>query len=127
MRGGRAFFCGVSYQGTPIALVSRCGSIRTVKYDYLSASEARPLYQAITKPTRLAPICPGSYEWCAQIATILLSPCDAEELKPRLHGEYCVEVSIIAWGGRPFVEVSVQGYDEVDVEALLGALGALWP
>jgi isopenicillin-N epimerase len=81
---------------------------------------------AITELTGLEPICPDSPEWYAQMATVPLSPCDAEELKRRLYDDYRVEVPIITWGGRQFVRVSAQGYNtEADVEALVAALEAL--
>jgi len=76
--------------------------------------------------TGLAPICPDSAEWYAQMAAFPLPPCDAGELKRRLYDEYRVEVPIIEWGGRQFVRLSVQGYNtRQDVETLLEALDAL--
>jgi isopenicillin-N epimerase len=84
--------------------------------------------QAITELTGLEPICPDSPEWYAQMATIPLPSCDAEELKRRLYHEYRVEVPIITCGGRQFVRVSVQGYNkEPDVETLVESLAGLLP
>lgn len=97
-------------------------------------SDAR---QAIGGLTGLAPICPDSAEWYAQMATFPLPPCDAAELKRRLYDEYRVEVPIIEWpapgqggpeGRRQFVRVSVQGYNtRQDLDVLLSALSALLP
>jgi isopenicillin-N epimerase len=84
--------------------------------------------QAIGGLTGLEQICPDSAEWYAQMATLPLPACNADELKRRLYEEYRVEVPIISWGGREFVRVSVQGYNRrEDVEALVGALENLLP
>ena len=82
--------------------------------------------QAISEMTEIEPICPDSPEWYAQMVTIPLPPCEAEQLKSRLYDEYRVEVPIITWGDRQFVRVSVQGYNtREDVEMLLKALKRL--
>jgi isopenicillin-N epimerase len=84
--------------------------------------------QVIGELTGLEQICPDSPDWYAQMATIPLPPCDADELKRRLYDEYRVEVPIITWGGRQLVRVSVQGYNTRDhVEALGAALKVLLP
>jgi isopenicillin-N epimerase len=56
----------------------------------------------IAEMTGLKPICPDSPAWYAQMATILLPACDAEELRRRLYDEYRIEVPIIEWNGRQF-------------------------
>jgi isopenicillin-N epimerase len=95
--------------------------------------------QAIAEMTGLEPICPdtdltgfrnlsGLHAWYAQMATIPLPPCDAEELKQRLYDDHRIEVPVIEWGGRPFVRVSVQGYNtQDDVDCLVAALASLLP
>lgn len=89
---------------------------------------ARYARQALGELTGLEQICPDSPEWYAQMATIPLPSCDAEELKRRLYDEYRVEVPIIEWNSRQFIRVSVQGYNtREDVEALVEALAALLP
>jgi len=89
---------------------------------------ARYARQAIGELTGLEQICPDSPEWYAQMATIPLPSCDAEELKRRLYDEYRVEVPIIEWNSRQFIRVSVQGYNaKGDLEALISALAALLP
>jgi isopenicillin-N epimerase len=76
--------------------------------------------------TGLAPICPDSPQWYAQMAAFPLPACDAAALQRRLYDEYRVEVPIIEWNGRQFVRVSVQGYNTAeDVEALVKGLKAL--
>lgn len=81
---------------------------------------------AIGALTGLAPICPDSGEWYAQMATFPLPACAAAQLKRRLYDEHRVEVPILEWGGRQFVRVSVQEYNtRADVEGLLEALGDL--
>jgi isopenicillin-N epimerase len=84
--------------------------------------------KAITDLTGLEPICPDSREWYMQMASFPLPSCDAAELKTRLYDEHRVEVPIIEWGGRQFVRVSVQGYnDEADIDALVSSLAILLP
>jgi isopenicillin-N epimerase len=82
----------------------------------------------IAEMTGLKPICPDSPAWYAQMATILLPACDAEELRRRLYDEHRIEVPIIEWSGRQLVRVSVQGYNtQEEVEAFVEALQALLP
>jgi isopenicillin-N epimerase len=89
---------------------------------------ARYARQAIGELTGLEQICPDSPEWYAQMATIPLPACDAEELKRRLYDEYRVEVPIIEWNSRQFLRVSVQAYNaKGDLDALISALAALLP
>jgi isopenicillin-N epimerase len=84
--------------------------------------------QDIGELTGLEQICPDSPECYAQMATIPLPPCDAEELKRRLYEEHRVEVPVIEWGGRQFVRVSIQGYNtEEHVQALMQALSVCLP
>jgi len=88
----------------------------------------REVRAAILQLTGLPPLCPDSVQWYAQMATLPLPPCDAEALKRRLYDEYAVEVPIVTWRERPFVRVSIQGYNtRADVLQLLAALGALLP
>jgi isopenicillin-N epimerase len=114
------------------------------EHDWLQVREEchkllRYTRQAITAMTGLEPLCPdtdltgfrnlsGLHVWYAQMATIPLPPCDAEELKRRLYDEYRVEVPVIEWGRRQFVRVSVQGYNtQDDVDCLVAALASLLP
>lgn len=51
---------------------------------------------------------------------------DLPTLKRRLYDEHRVEVPVIAWNGRKFIRVSVQGYNTpVDIDTLLSALKAV--
>jgi isopenicillin-N epimerase len=82
---------------------------------------------AIDSITGLPQICPDDPAWYAQMASVLLPPCDTEGLKQRLLDEFQIEVPV--WkGDLPLLRVSVQGYDtQADVEALVAALGRLLP
>ena len=82
----------------------------------------------ITALTGLAPITPDDRTWFAQMAAFPLPPCDAGALKQQLYDEFRVEIPIIAWNGRQFVRVSVQGYNtRADVDILVEALAELLP
>lgn len=80
---------------------------------------------AIGSITGLPQICPDDPAWYAQMASVLLPPCDTEGLKQRLLDEFRIEVPV--WkGDLPLLRVSVQGYDtQADVDALVAALGEL--
>jgi isopenicillin-N epimerase len=78
--------------------------------------------------TGLPPICPLSQEFFVQMAAIPLPLVDDLGLKRRLLEEFGVEVPIVAWNGRFFIRVSIQGYNtEADVDRLLAALAKLLP
>ena len=64
----------------------------------------------------------------SQMFAAELPPCDLDALKTRLYDEHRVEVPMIRWGGRNFVRVSFQVYnDRTDADALLDALRILLP
>jgi isopenicillin-N epimerase len=45
-----------------------------------------------------------------------------------LYAEYRVEAPVVAWNGRQFIRVSIQGYNtRSDVDALVAALAELLP
>lgn len=81
----------------------------------------------INSITGLPPICPDDPAWYAQMASVLLPPCDTEGLKQRLLDGYRIEVPV--WkGDLPLLRVSAQGYDtQADVDALVAAIGRLLP
>jgi isopenicillin-N epimerase len=63
-----------------------------------------------------------------QMFTAELPRCDVETLKARLYDEHRVEAPAIRWGGRVFLRVSFQAYnDRVDADALLRGLEVLLP
>ncbi len=78
--------------------------------------------------TGMDPAYPLDSNFYAQMGIAPLRPCNSALLKRRLYDEYHIEVPLTEWQGRPFVRVSVQGYNtRKDVEALLGALEVLLP
>jgi isopenicillin-N epimerase len=86
------------------------------------AAEAQRRIAALTGIP--APVPEHSY---AQMSLCELPPdTDLPALKTRLYDEFRVEIPVIAWGGRKFVRVSIQGYNtQADVDALINALGAI--
>ena len=82
----------------------------------------------ITRLTGRAPLTPDTPAWFRQMAAFPLPACGGETLQRRLYDEFAVEIPIITWSGRPFVRVSVQGYNtRADVDALIEALAKLLP
>jgi isopenicillin-N epimerase len=76
--------------------------------------------------TGIPPVCDESA--FSQMFAAELPACDLDALKRRLYDEYRVEVPMISWGGRCFVRVSFQAYnDHSDADALLDALSVLLP
>lgn len=76
--------------------------------------------------TGLPPVCDGSA--FGQMIAAELPPCDLDALKQRLYDDYRVEVPVIRWGGRCFIRVSFQAYnDRTDADALVDALRILLP
>ncbi|MGC8787829.1 MAG: aminotransferase class V-fold PLP-dependent enzyme, partial [Anaerolineae bacterium] len=83
---------------------------------------------AISELTHLEPLYPDSLDWYAQMTTLPLPPCDAQELKQRLYDEFAIEVPIITWKERQFVRISIQSYNNLaDIETLTSALAQLLP
>jgi isopenicillin-N epimerase len=64
----------------------------------------------------------------AQLVAAPLPACDWATLKTRLYDEHRIEIPIVAWQGRNFARVSVQGYvTPSDCNQLLEALTVLLP
>jgi isopenicillin-N epimerase len=63
------------------------------------------------------------------MATIPLPPvADLPSFQKRLYQEYHIEIPGILWNGRPFLRISVQGYNtQADIDALLDVLDFLLP
>lgn len=80
----------------------------------------------IAEITGLPPIYPAGAGFYHQMATAPLPPVgDVPAFQDRLY-EHRVEIPCLTWNGRPYIRVSIQGYNtEADVEALLGALKRL--
>jgi isopenicillin-N epimerase len=81
----------------------------------------------IAELTGLAPICPDSPDWYAQMIACPIPADDPATLKTRLYDEYRVEVPVGKFKGeRAMVRVSFQAYnDESDLDALVEGLAAL--
>jgi isopenicillin-N epimerase len=87
---------------------------------------ARLARGAIADLTRLRHLVTDEPSWYAQMATLPLPACDASVLKARLYDEYRVEVPVVIWHDRPYLRVSVQGYNtRADIELLVDALAQL--
>jgi isopenicillin-N epimerase len=82
----------------------------------------------ISALTGLSPPVPDDPAWFAQMAALPLPPCDVDALKARLVDEYHIEVPVYNWNERPWLRISVQGYNsQADVDALVAALATLLP
>lgn len=78
----------------------------------------------ITALTELEPL--SSPDWFAQMVALPLPDCDAVTLKQRLYDDYRVEVPLTTWRDRPYVRISVQGYNtRADLDRLVAALTEL--
>jgi isopenicillin-N epimerase len=92
---------------------------------HLLAQKAR---QSIESITGITPLSPDSPEWYAQMVSVPLPPCDAEQLKSRLYDEYHIEVPIVVWNDRTLIRISIQAYNtHADIDALVNALERLLP
>jgi isopenicillin-N epimerase len=88
---------------------------------------ARAARREINGLTSLPPICPETSSWFKQMFTAQLPDGkDEKELKKRLYDEYRIEVPLFRWQDKPFIRVSVQGYNtQGDIDGLVAALGEL--
>jgi isopenicillin-N epimerase len=87
---------------------------------------ARWVRSAVADLTDLPQLVPDSPSWYTQMAAMPLPPCDHVELKRRLYDEFGVEIPVMVWRDRPFIRVSVQGYNtREDVERLVSAIKTL--
>ena len=79
--------------------------------------------------TGLPPIYPDEAGFYHQMASIPLPPLsDAKAFKTHLYQTYHLEVPIVEWNGRPFIRVSIQGYNTpADADALLATLAEALP
>ena len=88
---------------------------------------AREARRQINELTGLPALCPDSSEWFSQMAAVRLPPVDVETLKTRLYDDHRIEVPVFKWNDQPILRFSFQGYNSAaDVEALVGALKAIW-
>ncbi len=81
---------------------------------------------AIANLTGLPQLTDDTPGWFAQMATLPLPPCDAVALKKRLYDAFQIELPVMVWHDRPYLRVSVQGYNtRADVDRLVTALAQL--
>lgn len=89
-------------------------------------TELRHVRAEVSRLTGLSPICPDDTSWFAQMHALPLPPCDPVVIKQTLFEQYRIEVPVFAWHSRPYLRVSVQGYNtRQDVEQLVQALAAM--
>lgn len=82
------------------------------------------LVERMSEQTGLEPL--ADEAWFNQMVSLPLPFCDAEQLKKRLYDEAGIEVPILMRNERPYVRVSVQGYNtRADLDALVAALDRL--
>ncbi|MBD3221534.1 aminotransferase class V-fold PLP-dependent enzyme [bacterium] len=85
----------------------------------------REVRTEMARLTGLGPICPDDPGWFVQMATLPLPPCDPVAVKRALEAQG-VEVPVFRWRDRPYVRVSVQGYNvRADIERFLEVMAAL--
>jgi len=78
--------------------------------------------------TGLPAVCPDDRAWFSQMSVLPIPSCDGDALYRRLWEEYAIEIPVCSWGGRQFLRLSVQGYnDRADIDTLLAALDKLLP
>jgi isopenicillin-N epimerase len=77
--------------------------------------------------TGYAPVYPDDAGFYVQMGLAELPPvADLPAFKRRLYEDYRVEMPCIAWGGRQFLRISVQGYnDAADIDTALSAISRL--
>jgi len=74
------------------------------------------------------PLVPPSREWFAQMALVPLPPCDAGRLSREMWERHRVEVPVLGYRGRPYLRLSIQGYNSrEDVDRLFEALAVALP
>jgi isopenicillin-N epimerase len=57
--------------------------------------------------------------------TLLLPPCDVEQIERTLLHDYKVDIPVRAWRDHRFIRVSIQGYNTAnDIDRLLNGLEA---
>jgi len=136
-KDGSAYLDYLQWMGThdPSAYLSVPAAIKfQADHDWLAVRQrchdlVRQAMARICNLTGLAALYPEDGSLYIQMATMPLPPVgDSLAFKRRLYDDYRIEVPIIEWQGRPFLRVSVQGYNtEADIEALMHALSALLP
>jgi isopenicillin-N epimerase len=120
------------WQGTrdPSAFLSVPAAIDfQADYDWVEVRKHCHEMAAITRSqidelTGLAPICPDSPEWFAQMFMARLPQgVDLEALQKRLYENHHIEAPAFSWNEQNFIRVSFQGYNSLmDGQKLVNAL-----
>ncbi|MBI5689802.1 MAG: aminotransferase class V-fold PLP-dependent enzyme [Verrucomicrobia bacterium] len=130
-RTGRRFLDEVQWPGThnPAAYLAVPAALRFWAENHGDAvlarcrALARHTRAALNARTQLAPLCPESEEWFAQMAAVFLPPCDGPRLQADMYAHHRVEVPVIRWRDRVLLRFSIAPYNsEDDVTRLLSAL-----
>jgi isopenicillin-N epimerase len=119
----------------PAAYLSVPAAIQfQAEHDWTAVREAchELVHQAICRIeeiTGLPPLYAHESGYYHQMAIAALPPlADVSAFKNRLYDEYRVEIPCYAWQERPFIRVSVQGYNtQADIDALMNALTVVLP
>ncbi|MEZ4387250.1 MAG: aminotransferase class V-fold PLP-dependent enzyme [Candidatus Krumholzibacteriia bacterium] len=86
----------------------------------------RQVRAEVSRLTGLEPICPDDALWYGQMHALPLPACDVGQVQRTLCERFGIEVPVLEWRGRPYVRVSVQGYNtRHDVEQFVLAMSRL--
>jgi isopenicillin-N epimerase len=86
----------------------------------------RQVRAEVSRLTGLAPICPDEPGWTGQMLTLPLPSCDVETVQRELFRRDRIEIPVFTWRNRPYLRVSVQGYNgRSDLDHLVQALARM--
>jgi isopenicillin-N epimerase len=95
-------------------------AVRAACHDLVRSAQER-----IARLAGVQQVSPSTPEWFAQMVTLLLPPCDVEQIERTLLHDYKVDIPVRAWRDHRFIRVSIQGYNTAnDIDRLLNGLEA---
>jgi isopenicillin-N epimerase len=136
MPGDSRFIDEQEYQGTRdlAAHLSVPDAIRFMQqHDWPAVGQACHdllLYarDRILDRTGLPPLVVEPSTTLVQMAAFALPAVDGRALQRQLYDHFAIEIPIFEWEGRPYLRISIQGYNtRDDVDCLVTALGELLP